>query len=302
MNVQTIKILVIFFTLLPSFADAGSWADRRSKLENVAIYGKFRVFYSMSGIEKLPQARRHDLNAKHVPKFIDSIGKRLIAADNFFKYDVNLVPPLNSKRYRGKAQYIDINVLNFSNHKKGPKNGVAYDGTPKFNRRKSGKASARVLAIDLSSNLNLNTHTVEHELFHLYQNGYTYFKNRWYTEGTARWSELIMKNRIGQNQALPKTMAEKNALFKKSYSANSFWNELMLTVDKKNQGKVFIKRLLEQLSVVDDIAAKQHGIAGNRWKESEQKSRKNNHYIWRAAIDVAQQLRHSSKVDKLKLL
>ncbi|MCJ8318779.1 MAG: hypothetical protein MJK12_04045 [Colwellia sp.] len=284
------KLLVLLIPIFSCFAHAGSWEKRRSTLEKVAVYEEFRIFYSLSGIDELPKNRRTDLNHNKVPDFIESIGKRLTDSNRFFKYEVGLKNPLKSNRYIGRAHYIDVNVLDFSNDQKGPKNGVAYDGTPKFNRSVAGKASVNVLAIDISGGVNLNSNTVEHELFHLYQNGYTYFKNRWYTEGTARWSELIINDRIGKGGVLPKTVRDKEKLFKKSYDANYFWNELILRVDRNSLGKQFVKQLLERLDYVDDIAARSRGISNKEWKEFEQRSYKNNSFIWEAAVYVNNRL------------
>jgi hypothetical protein len=296
------KLFILLISIFSCFVNAGSWEKRRSALEQVAVYKEFRIFYSLSGKDELPKRRRTDNNHNKVPDFIESIGKRLMDSNKFFKYEVGLKNPLKSKRYRGRAHYIDVNVLDFSNNKKGPKNGVAYDGTPKFNRSMVGKSSVNVLAMDISGRVNLNSNTVEHELFHLYQNGYTYFKNRWYTEGTARWSELIIKGRIGKGSKLPNTKVEKDKLFKKSYDANSFWNELILITDKKNLGKSFIKYLLEELERVDDIAARSRGINSVNWKESEQRSTKNNFYIWQAINSVSKRFPHSSEIKNLSLL
>ena len=174
------KILVLLIPMFSCIANAGSWEKRRSNLEKVVVYDKFRIFYSLSGKDELPKSRRADINHNKIPDFIESIGKRLTDSNRFLKYEVGLKNPLKSNRYKGRAHYIDVNILNFSNNKKGPKNGVAYDGTSKFNRSLVGKASVNVLAMDISGGVNLNSNTVEHELFHLYQNGYTYFKNRWF--------------------------------------------------------------------------------------------------------------------------
>lgn len=287
-----------------SNASAGTWEDRRSKLDEAAVYDRFRIFYSLSGKDALPRKRQIDSNNNKVPDFIESVGSRLIDADSFFRQEVGLRPPLKSKRYIGHAHYIDVNVLDFSNNKNGPKNGVAYDGTPLFNRSLSGQASLNVITIDLSGSVRLKSQSIEHELFHLYQNGYTYFKNRWYTEGTARWSELVMIGRIGNGEELPKTTIQKEELFNKSYAANKFWNRLIAKVDQKTLGKKFIRLLLEQLDYADDSAAKDRGMVNKNWKESEQRSNKNNLYIWNAAIESAKRINDGqiASYDKLQAL
>ncbi|WP_076419747.1 hypothetical protein [Colwellia sp. UCD-KL20] len=296
------KLLVLLISIFSFFVNAGAWEKRRSFLEKVAVYDEFRIFYSLSGKDKLPINRQADINHNKVPDFIENIGKRLTDSNRFFKYEVGLTPPLQSNRYRDQVHYIDVNVLDLSNNKKGPKNGIAYDGTPKFNRSLTGKASVNVLAMDISGGVNLNSNTVEHELFHLYQNGYTYFKNRWYTEGTARWSELVIKGRIGKTSKLPNTKVEKEKLFKKTYDANSFWNKLIILTDKENLGKKFIKYLLEELERVDDIAARSRGFNNKNWKESEQRSENNNFYIWLAINNISKKLPNSMEIKSLGLL
>lgn len=299
MNKRYLVVTIVF--LLADMAHAGSWEDRRSNLNQVAVYNQYRIFYALSGKDSLPSERQVDTDKNGIPDFIEKIGARLTHAEHVFKREVGLTPPLKSKRYIGKAHYIDINVLDFSNNKKGPKSGVAYDGTPKFNRIKTGQASLNVLAIDLSGSLRLKTHSVEHELFHLYQNGYTFFKNRWYTEGTARWSELIIEGRIGRGKPLPDSQNAKNNLFKKTYAANTFWNELIIRIDKNTQGKHFIKALLEELSYADNIAANTRGLNHSHWKESEQRDVDNNTYIWKATLKAIQRLGKTLDSDTKKL-
>ncbi|MFK7853912.1 MAG: hypothetical protein AB8B79_07365 [Granulosicoccus sp.] len=268
----------------------------------MAIYDQFRIFYSLSGNDQLPSQRRLDRNKNDIPDFIENIGERLIQANTFFKNEVGLKPPLQSNRYAGYAQAIDVNILDFSNNNKGPRNGIAYDGTPKFNRTIARTASLSVLAIDISSTVKLGSNTVEHELFHLYQNGYTYFKNRWYTEGTARWSELVVRGKLGIGQKLPKTTREKELLFKKSYDAHPFWNALILGLDKDKLGKRFIKELLQQLDHFDDVAAKSRGISNRNWKESEQRSDKNNPFIWQALVNTSKRFAATAEVGNLSRL
>jgi len=287
--------------LLSQIASAGAWEDRRSKLDQVAIYGEYRIFYSLSGKDALPKHRKIDSDKSGIPDFIESVGRRLTDAGRFFRSEVGLVPPLKSKRYMGKAHYIDVNILDFSNNKKGPKNGVAYDGTTKFNRARSGQVSLNVLVIDLSGSVRLKTNSVEHELFHLYQNGYTFFKNRWYTEGTARWSELIIEGRVGSSELLPDSKFTREKLFKKTYDANSFWNELIIKVDRNSQGKRFIKILLEELDYADNIAARKRGLSNSYWKESEQRSTDNNIYIWNATLKAIQRVGRPSDDEIRKL-
>jgi hypothetical protein len=271
-------------------ANAESWKDRRSKLDKSYIKNEFRIFYSLNGRDALPKNRHIDKNKNGVPDFIDEVSKRLIKSKRFFVKEIGLRPPLRSKRYVSRANYIDINILDFSRNKTGPKNGVAYDGTPKFNRDVTGDISTNVLAIDLSGSVKLKTNSVEHELFHLFQNGYTYFKNRWYTEGTARWSEVIILNRIGRSDKLPETSADVAKLYSKTYKASLFWNDIIKISDRGNLGKRYIKELLEQLDYFDNRVARKRGIRSKDWKEVEQRSKGNDKYILLAAIEAVRKV------------
>jgi hypothetical protein len=287
-KVTVTKYVMMCVTLIfPMLVNAGEWEDRRNNLDNVKVVNHFRIFYSLTGRDALPNARQVDKNNNNVPDFIDEIGVKLGQADRFFMHRVKLRPPLMSRRYRGKAKYIDINVLDFSTHKKGSKNGVAYDGTPYFDRSIANQISSKVITMDVASTVRFQSNSIEHELFHLYQNGYTFFKNRWYTEGTARWSELIMSKRLGNVDSLPKTTKDKEALFNKTYKANGFWNKLIEEVDKKSTGIRFINVFLNLLDEVDNEVAKVRGLNDTYWKESEQRSKQNNDYIWEAGLSAA---------------
>lgn len=288
--------------MFATITNAGAWEDRRAGLEKSALFNEFRVFYSLNGKDALPNKRQLDEDRNGVPDFIESVGGRLIKANNFFANDVGLVPPLKNKRYKGKAHFIDVNILDFTRNKKGPKNGVAYDGIPIFNRKHAGQKSTSVITIDLSGSVRLKSQSIEHELFHLYQNGYTFFKNRWYTEGTARWSELIMANRIGVTTELPSTTVEKLELFKKSYDAKEFWNKMVLITDERSLGKRFVKRLLEELDAADDKAAFDRALNVTNWQESEQKSEINNSYIWDAILRTALIINYKAYSDGIRKL
>ncbi len=289
MSVKTVLFVVI--CIFSDIVSGTTLAERRENLEQVAVYDRFRIFYSLSGEDALPPARRADDDNDGIPEYVDQLGRRFLQTDRFYRNEVGLVSPLDGERYKGHAHYIDVNLLNI------PRNGIAYDGTPKLDRSISHQKSVPVLLIDLSNSLNWGNKTPEHELFHIYQNGYTYFKNRWYTEGTARWSENIQSGRVGKGGFLPASRGQREALFEKTYDASQFWNELILRADNGTHGKTFIRHLLETLREMDEVAARERGINRANWPEAEQRSEKNNPYIWRAIQKTLKDMGYSSTED-----
>ena len=63
------------------------------------------------------------------------------------------------------------------------------------------------LTIDIDRDIGTRNLTPAHELFHAFQNGYTLFKNAWYTEGTARWAENAFREEPPANKTPPKRAA-----------------------------------------------------------------------------------------------
>ena len=152
------------------------------------------------------------------------------------------------------------------------------------------------------------------------QNGYTYFKTRWYTEGMARWSEhAIAKSGLGKIKykgKFPHSKDEQKALFNMTYDTEFYlWNSLAKLDDRQGKldaeliprealqlryangkpivkdlrlnGAEFMKDVLVRLREVDDAAAKELGFTG--WAEKNQKSIDNSPYIYKAILDVAKE-------------
>jgi hypothetical protein len=279
---KIILCTIIFLLTITCNAFAG-WVTQRSALSERYEIDEFRIFYSLSGDNALPESKRIDKDNNGIPDFVERIGDKLVSARDYYCNQVGLVHPMESDRYYSKVDYIDINLMKMPLKTGGAKNGMAYDGIQDF-KRKNDRDGLRVLAIDISNNLSSTNPTPCHELFHLYQNGYTMYKNKWYTEGTARWAEKIMEQSLGEIGALPKNSDEVMALFKKSYAANTFWNAIVSKVDYENNGKEFMKAFLEEMQKSDKEASNDRGLDPYDWKESMQKDDSNNPYIWDALV------------------
>lgn len=305
-------VLLLPLVLPPISGLASEWTDRRASLRVLFQVEEFRVFYDLEGPDQLPTEFRSDADGDGTPDLVQNIALQMVVARELFTEVLGLRHPFAGARYKRRTKYIDINLLKFPLKKGGPKNGVAYDGIVDFERPIDKKRSVKVLAIDLSNRVNVMTATPAHELFHLYQNGYTMFKNRWYTEGTARWAEYAFKRGVGKAGRFPRDHAELQELLGKSYTASGFWNALCVHIDPSGMliiprrleertyvggvdrvldvdhlhGVGFIKALLRELDKQDAVASRDRGRKSHHWKESAQKDPGNNRYIWNAVKKV----------------
>ncbi len=125
---------------------------------------------------------------------------------------------------------IDVNVWTLGN-----KNGSAGDAIVNYHRPSDPPEGVEVLTIDLSAKLPPRNLSPAHELFHQFQNGYSQFKNAWYYEGMARWSEDLFRSGAGAADALPASGTELEALFARSYDASRTWQALARATDPEGR-------------------------------------------------------------------
>lgn len=265
----------IFLVLLVSFCVPchAEWRERRGALKEMHHVGEFRIFYALSGPDALPG--RDDADRDGTPDYVERIAMRLLTARDAYERSMQLRHPLKSPRYQGQAEFIDVNLLAFPLTAGGPRSGIAYDELSSFERTQNVGRKVKVLVMDIANDLSPNNATPEHELFHLFQNGYTFFKNRWFTEGMARWVERIDNQGVKTTAPLPNSPSDVQALFSKTYETAPFWSSVANRVDAGSSGRTFIKRFLEELERMDDQRL-------HKWSEKEQMSAANDVYIWRA--------------------
>ncbi len=259
-----------------------------SAFESIYKIGNFKIFYTLHGKNKLPTHNQVDNNNNGTPDYIEFIGNQLDEAHKLFD-SLNYIDPLSNKRYNGKAYFIAVSIVTMKN------NGTAFDGINKA-RKNHKEKSQPSLAMKISNKLSPSSLTPLHEYFHLIQNGYTMFKNRWYTEGTARWSESMLRNGIGKNKPLPQSNNELSNILSQSYATSLMWNRLTYLIDNNDCqqyalskyricGTDFMRIFLEHLSKYDKLASKAMHYQPYKWKEIDQKSSKNNKYILMALSD-----------------
>jgi len=266
---------------LPAPAAAGAeWKAPREALDQRHVVGVFRIHYTATGSNAVRGG------APAAAKLALRLGDQLERADRFYSEAMGLTPPLANPRY-SQVRAIDVHVIELDGKK-----GSTGD-EPVVYRYRRFADFAPALTISISSRWTPGNLTPEHEVFHAYQYGYTFFKNAWFLEGMANGMEAAFRERASGNTQLPQDKAALRRLLDQSYGAGPFWNRLMRlcepdcrqlpreTADRALPpvcGGRFVKRFLEELQTVDKLAARARGIDHRNWPEAEQRSGHN--HVW----------------------
>lgn len=282
----------------------------QAPVKHVHQEGKIRVFYQLEGQHAVDAT---DGNKNGVPDQAEDVLTQIVAARTMFVEVLGFPDPLTTERFR-TASFIDVSFR----HKDVLKsNGVAYDELQRYNRPGDPKGTLSIsftVATSVEPATNL---TPAHEFFHLIQNSVTYFKNKWYSEGTARWSEKALgAGGLGPAKILsewPLTEEQATAVFGMAYeAADQFWNPLAAKADDKGvipespalarvqamrytdgtpvlkdlklTGWQFVREVLRALDEADDVAFRELGY--ERWSEENQRSPKNDIYILRCVEEA----------------
>lgn len=274
--------------------------------------GRIRIFYQTEGQHAVLSA---DENHNGVPDQVEDALTQTVAAQTLWVEALGFPDPFQTARFR-TASYLDIHFR----HKEVLKsNGVTYDELQRYRHAGDPEGTLSLgfnLATSCQADRNL---TPAHEFFHVIQNSITYFKNRWYTEGTARWSEHGLGLDSGlqvKNTALwPLDATAGEKLFAMSYDAAAeFWAPLAARLDppangelppsaalekvkamtyvngskvlkdSKLSGWAFVRDVLQALDKMDDEAFREQHY--DRWSEANQRSAQNNAYIQRAVEEA----------------
>lgn len=282
-----------------------AWQRERSALDRRFVCEEFRIHYTLQGTHALPESATIDAPEAGSPARIQDLAIQLVTARRCYVEVVGLRHPFESPRYKGRVRFVDVNVWALPGL-----NGMAGDAVVNYHRDNDPPEGCDVLTIDLSHRLTPANLSPAHELFHLFQNGYTVFKTPWYYEGVARWSEDLLRQGRGAAGSLPATAADLAHLFELSYGASLFWEAMARQTDPVAtirlpdhlrtlrypssggpvvedlvfSGAPFLKTLLEELDQQDDLAARHFGLNAGNWPEDRQRSPDNNPYLWAAVI------------------
>lgn len=307
---NSVVLLMVVLTLIGGAVQAEEDSIHRT--------GEFQVRYQTKGEHAIAL---DDRNHNGVPDQAEDILTQVIAAHVLFVEVLGFPDPFHNERFLS-ATVLDIRIRNRDVLKC---NGLAYD---ELQRSKSGDWIGMKVASSVHANSN---GTPAHEFFHLIHYSTSYFKNSWFAEGTARWSEFALgSGSLGpapKLDAWPLSHERAAAVFKMSYDASEqFWNPLAARLDangvipdspalKRLQamrytdgshvlmdlnltGWRFIRDVIIELGVVDDIAFRKLGY--DRWTEANQFSKENNSFILGAVEKVFHRYEVATRADKAK--
>ncbi|MBK0033035.1 peptidase [Erwinia sp. S43] len=199
----------------------------------------FVIFYTRSGDNAPPL---EDTTGSGTPDYVKNVAIQLQAANQYYQKMLRLTPPLEQPRYR-LAKAIHVYLFDLPRG-----NGMAFDEVTRV-KGEDGNWLPCALTIRISSKLNqpLNP-TPAHELFHLYQYGYTQFKVGWLLEGMTRWIESAYNGEIVMSKKLQARPPLKGAeLYALRYSAWPFWQRLA----REKYGTVTLSPELEAVRYLD---------------------------------------------------
>ena len=273
---QRALLLCLLALSLP--AAAADWRAPREALDQRHIAGVFRIHYATTGSDAI------DGVAPAAATLALRLGEQLERADRFYSGVMGLTPPLGSPRYP-QLRAIDVHVIALEGKK-----GSTGDA-PIVYRYRHFDDFAPALTISIAKRWTPGNLTPEHEVFHAYQYGYTFFKNAWFLEGMANAMEAAFREPPSATAPLPQDAAALRRLLDQSYGAGSFWTRLMRLCDAACPaataerrvpqvcGGRFVKHFLEELRTADPLAARARGIDPGDWPEKEQRSARNNPWL-----------------------
>jgi hypothetical protein len=293
-------------------------SEKYEKLEHVFTRDEFRVFYTLSGPNAL--ADKADRNRNGIPDQVEDIAIQLMAGRDVFSTVIGLTPPLQQPRY-ANAKAIDVFLVDM-----GKTNGLAYDEYHNFTRRRDGKGHC-ALSIDLNRKLSNRNFSPVHELFHLYQYGYSMFKAPWLQEGTSRWAERALQAGEPPTAALPADQAQiEQQLLGVRYEASLVWNRLAVLLDPVGRlrlppelqamtyvdgtavvqddmlhGAAFMKDWLEALGKASQAVSREKSWDPYRWQEADQKSPARNDAILGALLTVVKRQSQQAGIESAEL-
>lgn len=305
--------LIIAFIVSSLFTQSAS-SQERTPLTEHFVAGKIRIFYAIAGKSAVSLA---DANANSIPDHVEDVGKQIWATHVLLCGVLDFPDPFDSERYSG-VSCIEVSIRDRT--EMGGGNGVAFENSQRAKSIPEGNSEDRSLVMAIGKHVDARKNvTPAHEFFHLIQYSTTYFKNPWYLEGMARWSEHALNPdgvgdlKYSERGPWPQSAEHLSLLFDKSYDAEYvLWNPLARRADRRGlispsqvpdtlrnlkysddtpvlrdftlHGAPLMREILIELGNMDDVAYKELGYKD--WSEDNQRSPTNNPYMYQAIMDV----------------
>ncbi len=304
--------IIAVSVLLVAFAPASTASgQQKTVLKEHYVLDHVRVFYNKEGKDAVPL---DDVDRTGVPDRVEDIAKQVWAAHHLFCEVLKFPDPFESDRYKG------VNCIQVSLRDLGGGNGLAFTSSQPARRIPEGEPSDRAIVVSINCKLNpMKNITPAHEMFHLVQYGATYFKNPWFLEGMARWSEhALARDALGDTKYSPRgpwpqKPQELQQLWAMRYDAEYvLWNPIVRRTDRDGSlsnrllgeklatlrysdgtpvlrdrtllGSEIMRDIVIELGRVDDVAFEE--LKYDRWNEKNQRADENNPYIYKAVMDV----------------
>jgi hypothetical protein len=306
---RLIALAVLLAVFVP--AATASAQEKKTFLSEHYVLGPVRVFYIKEGKDAVPL---DDVDRTGVPDRVEDIAKQVWAAHHLFCEVLKFPDPLGGERYKA------VNCIQVSLRDLGGGNGLAYDSSQRARQIPEGKATDRAIVMAVNCKLNpMKNITPAHETFHLVQYGATYFKNSWFLEGMARWSEhALAREGLGQIKYSPRgpwpqKLQHLKLLVKMRYDAEHvLWNPIARQTDRGSllsdkflgkkltslrysdktpvlrdrtlDGAEVMRDIVIELGKLDDVAFED--LKYESWSEKNQRAEENNPYIYKAVMDA----------------
>ncbi len=317
-RIGTVRLPLLIATCFVLAISTGTAnGQKKQLLDHHYVRGPIRVFYTTEGDSAVPPA---DADRNGTPDHVEDVAKQIHAAHQLFCTTLKFPDPLKSERYKG-VTCIEVGLRH--RDQIGGGNGVAFDESQRARSIPEGKPTDRAIVMSIGVHVVPQKNvTPAHELFHLIQYGATYFKNKWFLEGQARWSEHgLGKDGLGDIKYSPRgpwpqKPPHLQQLVKMSYDSEFvLWNPISFKADARGsltarqlgqeltsvkysdgtpvirdfelKGAKLMREVLIEMGKLDDVAFKNLGY--EKWTEDNQRSERNNPYVYQAIMDALRQ-------------
>lgn len=306
--------LSVLFCVLAFTSIVSAQQKKKTELKEHYVFEYVRVFYVKEGTGAVSPV---DVDKNGVPDQVENVAKQVWAAHQLFCRVLKFPDPFESERFKS-PNCIQVSIRD--RKEMGGNNGIAFSSAQRARKIPEGTPKDRCIVMSISSQLDPTKNvTPTHETFHLVQYGATQFKNPWFLEGMARWSEHATgKDGIGEIKysprgpwpQIPAHLAQLPKLGSKS--EHVLWNPIAARTDRDGflstkmlgkeladlnyadgtpvlrdrflQGGKVMRDIIVELSKLDDEAFKD--LKHEEWTEENRRAPENNPYIYKAVMNA----------------